>query len=553
MLRSTTLRLSCGLIKQFQRTSSSTPNPALSSDKITEEIQEVANISSTTVESAAPSIQTKKEKGNIRSNLITNAFATLQHNQPQSKITNPLDENIKAAKTSEELLTLSQNSVLTKRQAMKIVTTLSEWSLNGKGGNSDFESDPRFISLCQMLTKSSGRLQETEKEGDLSVVLGIMGEDEATKMVKSITIPQMIRVLSSLAYKRRRSLPLLRALAFGIGSSSDKLDVKQSADILYAQACLNFPDEVLLEKVCSDLVETIPLCQKSAVIGSICTSIGLLRYKDVELLNSLCEWGLKNKSIGRLQDFVSLLLCLASVNHIPEGDILNVIQEIVTENDVPSASTWLDVVWALSVLQSSSESHISSVLKPKFVERLSTSGNLTTSWKKKLLNVNGIAKFTKGYKGPLLNTELDIEVPVKRSKDKQLIFSSVVDTLSNILPSPNHYRTTVETGMGFVIDAECVFDSKLNPVSLIDKKTGQPIVLNKSSKRIALIINDYHDCTRGSVEPCGAASFNKMLAELAGYKVISLLYKDYSPQTKLLDRAKHIEGLLKTAATDSST
>lgn len=551
MLRSTTLRFSCGFIKHLQRTISSTPYPAVSSEKVPGEIQDVSNISSPDVEIPNQNVLAVKEKGNARSNLVKSAFATLQHNQSQSKIRNPLDDSIRVAKTPEELLSISQNSILSKRQAMKIVTILSEWSLNGKIGNLDFESDPRFVALCQLITKTSSRSQVAAKEGDLSVVLGVMGEDEATKMVKSINLPQMIKVLSSLAFKRRRSLPLLRALAFGIGSSPIKLDVKQSADILYAMACLNFPEEVLLEKVCHDLIETIPFCQKSAVIGSISTSIGLLRYKDIELLNCLCNWGLKNKSIGRLQDFVSLLLCLANVNYIPNREILEVIQSQVKEEEVPSACTWLDVVWALSVLHASSESHLSSVLRPKFIERLSTPGNSNIAWKRKLLNLNGLAKLTKGYKGPFLNPEEPFELPLKRSKDKQLLFSSLVDTLSNVLPSSNHFRTSVDTGMGFLLDAECAFDSKLNPVPLIDKKTGQPIAPSKVTKRIALLLFDYHECTRGNVNPCGSASFNAYLAELAGYKVISLLFKDYNTQTKLMDRAKQIEGLLKAAAVSS--
>lgn len=52
--------------------------------------------------------------------------------------------------------------------------------------------------------------------------------------------------MSSLAAKKRRSLPLLRSLAFNVSSSSDKVDIKQGADVLYASALLNFHDEVRL-------------------------------------------------------------------------------------------------------------------------------------------------------------------------------------------------------------------------------------------------------------------------------------------------------------------
>lgn len=50
--------------------------------------------------------------------------------------------------------------------------------------------------------------------------------------------------MSSLTTKGRRSTPLLRSLAFNIGRSSERLDIKQAADVFYACAALNFPDEV---------------------------------------------------------------------------------------------------------------------------------------------------------------------------------------------------------------------------------------------------------------------------------------------------------------------
>lgn len=72
----------------------------------------------------------------------------------------------------------------------------------------------------------------------------------------------------------------MRSLAFNIGRCSEKLDIKQCADILYALAVLNFPDEVLLEKVGADLRSTLSNNDRSSVIGSILTSIGILRYRD---------------------------------------------------------------------------------------------------------------------------------------------------------------------------------------------------------------------------------------------------------------------------------
>lgn len=87
-------------------------------------------------------------------------------------------------------------------------------------------------------------------------------------------------MLSTLGAKKKRSTTLMRSLAFNIGRCTDKMNIKQCADVLYALAVLNFPDEVLLEKVSADLQTILATNERSSVIGSILTSIGILRFRD---------------------------------------------------------------------------------------------------------------------------------------------------------------------------------------------------------------------------------------------------------------------------------
>lgn len=551
MLRSSSMRYALCILKQHQRCTSSIPTPALNSDKIPEEVS--SDIQKKTEEGITKETNIKDSTTN-RSSLVKKAFSNLKHNQPHLGSRSNIEEIIKEAKTPEELLQIVEKNYLTREEALKIVATLSEWSLKGRV-DSSFESDSRFNLLCKLLGRNSNNRAYSKtavQNEDLSFVLRVTGEDEAAKIIDGLGLPQMIKVLSSLSAKKRRSLPLLRSLAFHIGRIPSKLDVKQSADILYALSSLNFPDEVLLEKVCHDLVESLPLCQKSAVFGSICTSLGLMKYKDSELLEVLCDWALTKKELCRCQDFVSLLLCLSSVRHIPNQELLRILSEI-KEEDLPSSSTWLDVVWSLAVLNIVSEAQLSSILNSKFVDRL-TSSTSSFSWKRKLLNLNGVAKWTKGYKGSLLDEDSNLEAAVTRSKDKQQLVVSILDTLSNLFPSSNYFKSCVDSGMGFLIDAECILDSKMNPSPLIDRKTGQPIEESKTTKknRIAIFIHEYHDCTRGRVELAGPAYLNTHLAGLTGYKVVNILYTDYNVRAKLIQRVQYIEGLLKSAVNEST-
>lgn len=140
--------------------------------------------------------------------------------------------------------------------------------------------------------------------------------------------------MTTLAMKKRRSTHLLRALSFNISANLDQLDLKQSADLLFSMCTLNFIDENLLAKICNDIRQELQKdITKSSVIGSITTSLGLLKYKNPgkamnfnfinykteisAILDVLSEWIWKNYSICRPQDVFSLFITLATLNYTP--------------------------------------------------------------------------------------------------------------------------------------------------------------------------------------------------------------------------------------------
>lgn len=115
------------------------------------------------------------------------------------------------------------------------------------------------------------------------------------------------------------------------------MDIKQCADLLYSISVLNFNDENLFERVANNIVNVLHKeeINKSAVIGSILTSIGLLRYRSqgiyhsymftkininilyIVLLDVLSEWVVNNHKLCRPQDIFSLFMTLAVVHYIP--------------------------------------------------------------------------------------------------------------------------------------------------------------------------------------------------------------------------------------------
>lgn len=224
--------------------------------------------------------------------MVATAFENLKEeslNSPVTTIT-PIDieEAIVKAKNVSTLLSLQEKSPLERRHALKIVSKLAEWSSEQKIKMSDFESDHRFIKICSALgrpiLKSQRQVPQNSKKdfrSELNTVLGVAGDDEAARLIASISLPQMVKVFSTLAQRKRRSTPILRALAFHLINGTVKLDLKQSADILFASAALNFQDGDLVSRVARDVKEAYSTdVEKSSAVGSIMTSLGHLKYRD---------------------------------------------------------------------------------------------------------------------------------------------------------------------------------------------------------------------------------------------------------------------------------
>ncbi|GLH05124.1 Uncharacterized protein GBIM_10735 [Gryllus bimaculatus] len=477
--------------------------------------------------------------------LVTAAFNSL-HNQ---KATN-VEESLQSAKTVEDVLSASETQTFSQYQALQALSVLAEWTTQKKIKMHEFESDPRFVNLCKLIgPKPPKNVNNITDLGDLGVVLSVTGEDQAAKMISGISFLQKIRVLSSLALKKRRSLHLLRALAANISNSSENFDIKQAADVLYAMAVLNFPDKLLLNKAVNDICKCLPDNTRPAVVGSILTSVGILKYKNKALLDELSNWVKDNISRCREQDIVSLLLTLASVNYQPQiaANLYKIILPALESSSVPPL-VWLDVVWALSVLNVVDNKNLQSVLVPEFLEKLSHTGyitNIPAPARLKLLNINAVAELVvKDYKGPLLADSSSLQFPLQRSREKQILVDSVVDSLTNLLPKPTYLRTNINSGHGFLIDGECVVDDKCNPLPVENPSPES----TAKRKRIAVLVCDYHDMCKECEEVSGPVALQIRILEHLGYSVMTVTHLEFKPRDKLVSRVKYLEKKLKKLA-----
>lgn len=282
-----------------------------------------------------------------------------------------LAARIENAKTVSELLQLSERN-LNQQNAMEIVTKLSAMTVSKVADVKNFESDYRFLKLCKILSRLDSTKEtklivhkEQQKSAELDMVLSIAGDDEASRIVESLSLPQKVKVFSSLARKKTRSIPVLKTLATTISSHSGQLNLKECSDLLFAMTSLNFIDEMLLSRISIDINEELRKnLDKTAVVGSIVTSMGFIKFKDPILLDNLTEWIIQRQDLFRSKDLASLVLTLALVNYRPKNvdDLKTKMLPKILRDDL-SASEWLQFVWALSVLEIHQPMHLESVLR----------------------------------------------------------------------------------------------------------------------------------------------------------------------------------------------
>uniref|UniRef100_A0A182QQ10 RAP domain-containing protein n=1 Tax=Anopheles farauti TaxID=69004 RepID=A0A182QQ10_9DIPT len=511
--------------------------------------------------------------GGSKNPIVAAAFASLRNEETgkedtvsstasETKQDVQIDEMILKANTVAELLAIADVTKVNRKQALKIVSILAEWSSIKKANLADFENDTRFVELCSLLGRTgmqrngnnrSATPKSVELQGDdLQTVLGITANDEAAKLIAGLTLPQMIKVMSSLAMKKKRSIPLLRSLSFNIASNPGQLNLKECGDLLYAMACLNYRDVVLTGRICADLDRELSKnTDKIAPIVSILTSLGMLRYRDGTVLDNLCGWIASHHELCKPTQLGSLLLSLATLNYEPISmdTIKGKLVANVSENDFIRSTDWLNTVWSLTILNSVSGAQLSSVLNDDFFRKLEDErrGSVLPSMKMKLLNMAAAAKRVPGAKESLLqNHRADLFVPFEPSKEKRVLVTGMLDALKSLIPSESMVKISQTTTMGFTIDAECVLDNKCLPLP-VDKEHEQ-------GTRIALLVHDYHDMCQGPhMALNGIQALNMRLLEQEGYTVVSIPYNEFSTSDKLLKRVEYLQKKFKSIVTASNS
>jgi len=385
-------------------------------------------------------------------------------------------------------------------------------------------------------------------------------EDRIAELVAEMSGGDLAMVLYELGRKRKRNLPLLKAITFYLGRNRTDLDIKQASDVLFALKQLSFKDQEVLEKICSTIEDKVEGVESQAVIRSTLTSLGQLRYLHTGVMDKILAWYNNRREVLNTRDLVSILITCANLNYCPRENahfidfIASKLDESLFKKMPKREIVWLDVVWSLVVLQRATHKQLESVLTNDFhTSLLYSHDNRNLGATLKLLNINAAAsKIFKNYKGPTLNICEDPllrEINISPSLNKVKLNNSVIEAFSNLVPPPRFLRVNVNTLMGFVADAEFVVDVKNNPM-LVDEFANSFGTVTPSKQlpagasRVALIVAGFQDCLVGGGLG-GVTALSVKLAEASGYQVLVVKYTDVETNMKLLTRVQRLDKILK--------
>ncbi|XP_012061877.1 PREDICTED: protein TBRG4, partial [Atta cephalotes] len=349
-------------------------------------------------------------------------------------------KQFQAAKSVNDLLDLAVLPNLSINNALKLISSITNQINSGKLQISDIEIDERFIHLRKLVKSDESSEVKIHKINDFS-------------KYSQLSTSAMITVITSLREKKDRNTPLLKMLSYNIVKYNIALNLNQCATLLYSMVILNFPDKVLLDKIASDLLKCIPKNKNAALNKSIITSLGFLRYKNTDILDAFCNT-LFMKSIDyKFLDYSSILQTFAALQYKSQkaNSFLEKFAEYISPFEM-SWIEWLDVTWALTVLDAVKPRHIQILLDPVLMEK-NAFNHLNIAKKLKLLNINAVAQFVlKDYEGPFLkkNSEFN-NISIIKSKEKQKYTNVLFETLTEMLSSSSYFKINLDTNMGFLL------------------------------------------------------------------------------------------------------
>lgn len=465
----------------------------------------------------------------ICSSTIESGQVEPQVQEIKDKLLKLFDENkalvqsIDSAKSINDLIIIAKAKDQPVKVALQIMSLVTVALNSGKVNISRQQEKTLMPAIQNLLTSFDATIFFKDS----------LSEEEFSKL-SVLSVPAMVQVISALSANKNRHSPLLKFLTENIVKNSDVLSPKICTSLLYSMCSLNYVDEKLIKKILKDLMTNMEETHVSSLTSAL-VSIGMLRYRDDPFLDSVCIHIFKNRRTIKPADYVNMAITFATFNKTPiEDEFLQHIQNI--EQTKVSTQRWLDLVWALVILKAAKPEHYASVLSDEFLHKVKDSAVPKIL---KLQNINAAAKYIQqDYNGPLLSMENKIfNVTPLHTKEELKNTNALNETLMQYLRNSSCFKTSVNKGLGFLIDAIVHFNSAWKCVNITDENADW---------RMALILDDYDSFSRGTKELLGVHQFKKSLLSSMGYHVLTLNHECFSSFDKLTKRETYLKSVFDT-------
>uniref|UniRef100_A0A2R5LG26 RAP domain-containing protein n=1 Tax=Ornithodoros turicata TaxID=34597 RepID=A0A2R5LG26_9ACAR len=364
-------------------------------------------------------------------------------------------------------------------------------------------------------------------------------QDRALHLMNSFNQHEICFLVESLAKLGLRPTPLLQAAAFYLGKKGGELSLKDAVSLLNAFKTLSFPDLAVLRWVSEAVVSGLGTAEKPSLVAACLTSVGQLRWRHPDLLESCASWILSNASDCRQQDVAACLLALARVQYMPEDShrLFTLFTEHLCERSLASSAplVWLDVVWSLATLGRIESHHLDSVFKPEFYKPLLDDKSFAgCTARQKLLNLAAVNDLEFPNRPRFPKAVLDTLIESCMSFEEGPLQRSVKEALANFAPSGKYLLPSPELPYRIPADAEIVVDENLHPVPL--ESPMQP-----EHKRVAVVVLDFKDVTLYSSVPTGCNALRLRLLKTMGYAVLEVHHTEYDDKEPVLKKVKYLQ------------
>ncbi|XP_076766053.1 FAST kinase domain-containing protein 4 [Xylocopa sonorina] len=441
--------------------------------------------------------------------------------------TNTVITEIKRAKNVHDLLEIMKIPLLSHSDILKALETIQLWvNKNNKSESSiaeNVETAPDLSPLKQDIKEPTSNI-----------------EDDISQYC-DLSTSEMVKEISKLARAKNRNVQLLNYFFQNIMEYNEVLNAGECSSLIYSMSTLSYSDERLLKKICSDLISlgssfySIP----KITLISIIKSMAFVRYRNNTFLNHVCYNIINTKNKYKSKQIATILQSFAMLGYFSEHTI-KIIEHYkhMLQPTMLGPSNWLSLVWSYAVFKTLSPMQIESVLNKDFITSLMFfDPKKTLSYQLKLLNINGYAQYAiDNYRGPLLDEKLIPRVVNKRSKQKESYIIALSNTLKNMLPSPSYFKTNINTGMGFLLDAELHMDSDFKPVAVTDQN-----LKNEKVTKIGIMVVDYYDVCLGGSEYQGLIKLYNHLLTCKKYEVLCLSYQNFGIEDKMERRVAYLK------------